>query len=127
MMAGEPDHARLAGARAVGPAATEPAYDLVDLGTQPALVPGGTTAVRGEVYALAPALLASIDVVEGHPLRFRRAPIRLDDGRVVEAYQLDADQARARRRLRSGDWKTRLAPRPRDDERAWARWARSRR
>jgi gamma-glutamylcyclotransferase (GGCT)/AIG2-like uncharacterized protein YtfP len=127
MMAGEPDHARLEGARALGPAATEPVYDLVDLGTQPALVPGGSTAVRGEVYALAPALLASIDVIEGHPLRFRRGPIRLDDGRVVEAYQLDEGQTRGRRRLRSGDWKARLAPRPRDEERAWSRWARGRR
>jgi gamma-glutamylcyclotransferase (GGCT)/AIG2-like uncharacterized protein YtfP len=124
MMQGEPEHARLAGARPLGPATTEPAFDLVDLGAQPALVAGGTTPVVGEVYALSPALLASVDVFEGHPLRYRRAAVRLGDGRVVEAYQIDADQARARRRIRSGDWRTRFAPRPREDEMPWSRWAR---
>lgn len=125
LMEGEPEHARLSGARAVGPAATEAAFELIDLGVQPALVAGGRAAVRGEVYALAPALLASIDLFEGHPLRFRRTPIRLDDGRVVEAYLLDADQVRGRRRIRSGDWKARFAPRPRE-EHAWSRWAKTR-
>ena len=95
----------------------------MDLGARPALVPGGTTAVRGEVYALATPHLAQIDVYEGHPLRYRRAAVRLDDGRVVEAYQIDADQARGRRRIRTGDWRTRLAPTPRAEDRPWSRWA----
>jgi gamma-glutamylcyclotransferase (GGCT)/AIG2-like uncharacterized protein YtfP len=125
MMHGEPDHPRLAqaGARLIGPAATEPGFDLVDLGTRAALVAGGSTAVRGEVYALSPAALATIDVHEGHPLRYRRGPVRLADGRGAEAYQIDSDQARGRRRIRSGDWRTRLSPPPRGEERAWSRWA----
>ncbi len=125
MMHGEPDHPRLAqhGARLVGPATTEPAFDLVDLGARPALVPGGTSTVKGEVYALGAALLASVDVHEGHPLRYRRGAIRLEDGRVVEAYQIGPDQARGRRRIRSGDWRTRLAPPSRGEDRPWSRWA----
>src|SRR5262249_48925271 len=111
LLPGEPEHARLQGARALGPAETEPAFDLVDLGPEPALVPGGTTAVRGEVYALTPAQLAAVDVHHGHPLRYRRGTIRLSDGRMVEAHQLAPDQARGRRRIRSGDWRTRLSPR----------------
>ncbi len=89
MMNGEPEHPQLAehGARLVGPATTDATFDLVDLGARPALVPGGTTAVRGEVYALSTAHLAKIDVHEGHPLRYRRGAVRLDDGRVVEAYR----------------------------------------
>ena len=126
MMSGEPEHARLSGARALGPAATEPTFDLVDLGVEPALVPGGTTRVIGELYALSPAQLAPIDVHHGHPLRYRRSAIRLEDGRVVEAHQLAADQARGRRRLRGGDWRSRLAPRGAAEERAWSRFARER-
>jgi gamma-glutamylcyclotransferase (GGCT)/AIG2-like uncharacterized protein YtfP len=125
MLSGEPDHARLSGARPIGPAATEPIFDLVDLGPQAALVPGGTTKVLGEVYALSPVQLAAVDLHEGHPLRYKRGSIRLDDGRVVEAYQLDPDQTRGRRRIRSGDWKARLAARPRE-ERPWSRWAKGR-
>ena len=127
LMQGEPEHGRLAQARAVGPATTEAAFDLVDLGVEPALVAGGSTAVAGEVYAMPPAVLASIDVFHGHPLRFRRGAIRLADGRVVEAYQLAADQTRGRRRIRSGDWKGRLAPKgPAVEERTWSRFARDR-
>lgn len=128
MLSGEPDHERVAGARSLGPAVTEATFDLVDLGTEAALVPGGTTAVHGEVYALSPAQLAAVDVHHGHPLRYRRGAIKLADGRVVEAHQLAADQARGRRRIRGGDWKARLAPRaPAPEERPWSRFARMRR
>jgi gamma-glutamylaminecyclotransferase len=126
LMSGEPEHARLAGARPLGPAATGPAFDLVDLGVEPALVPGGTTRVVGELYALSPAQLAPVDVHHGHPLRYRRGAITLDDGRVVEAHQLSPDQTRGRRRLRGGDWKARLAPASATEERAWSRFARDR-
>jgi gamma-glutamylcyclotransferase (GGCT)/AIG2-like uncharacterized protein YtfP len=125
-LSGEPEHARLSGARALGPAETEPTYDLVDLGVEPALVPGGTGAVKGEVYAVTPSQLAAVDVHHGHPLKFRRGTIRLADGRLVEAHQLAPDQTRGRRRIRTGDWKTRFAPRAADDDRAWSRFARER-
>jgi gamma-glutamylcyclotransferase (GGCT)/AIG2-like uncharacterized protein YtfP len=126
-MSGEPEHARLAGARLIGPAETEATWDLVDLGVEPALVPGGTTAVRGEVYALPPAALAAVDVHHGHPLKYRRVSIRLADGRVVEAHQIAMDQARARRRIRSGDWRARLGPKATPgDDRVWSRFARDR-
>src|SRR5262245_16899197 len=90
-MSDQTEAARLAGARPIGPATTEPRYDLVDLGTSVALVSGGTTAVRGEVYVLEAAMLASLDIEKGHPLRFKRIRIRLEDGREVEAYTVDPD------------------------------------
>jgi gamma-glutamylcyclotransferase (GGCT)/AIG2-like uncharacterized protein YtfP len=128
LMSGQPEHARLAGARTVGPATTEPRFDLVDVGAHAAaLVPGGTTAVEGEVYGLAPALLATVDVFKGHPVIHRRCRVRLGDGREVEAYTLDADQARGRRRIRSGSFRAHVTPAaapPRDG--AWSRWARAR-
>jgi len=127
LMSGEPEHARLAGARPLGPVGTEAAFDLVDLGVEPALVPGGTTSIRGELYALTPTQLAAVDVHHGHPLRYRRAALRLDDGRVVEAHQLAPDQTRGRRRIRGGDWKTRLTPRAgAGADLAWSRFARER-
>jgi gamma-glutamylcyclotransferase (GGCT)/AIG2-like uncharacterized protein YtfP len=127
IMTGEPHHGLLAGARALGPVETEPFFDLVDLGAEPALVGGGTSSVRGELYALVAPTLAAIDVHHGHPLRYRRGPVRLADGRVVEAHQITPDQARGRRRIRGADWRARLAPRPSPlEDRAWARFARER-
>jgi len=99
-MSGQPEHARLAGARSIGPGTTEPRFDLVDLGAQAALVPGGLTAVRGEVYALGPALLASIDVYKGHPVLHQRRPVRLDDGREGAAGSDRGITARTWRRPR---------------------------
>ena len=137
LMSEEPEHARLAGpagggpqtpgARLLGAIATEATFDLVDLGVEPALVAGGTTAVRGELYAVTAAQLAAVDVHHGHPLRYRRAAIRLEDGRVVEAHLLAADQTRGRRRIRGGDWKARLTPRVgAGADLAWSRFARER-
>ena len=122
---GEPQHGALARARPLGRVATEATFDLVDLGQEPALVGGGTTAVQGELYEVAAADLAAIDVHHGHPLRYRRGPVRLVDGRVVDAHTITPDQSRGRRRIRSGDWKTRLSG-PSLPDHAWSRFARQR-
>lgn len=107
LMKGEDQHEWLAAARPLGPAVTVPKYDLVDLGTSGALVPGGLVAVSGELYALEPAALAPLDVHRGHPLLYQRSPIRLSDGREVDAYLIASQQAAGRRRVRSGDWRQR--------------------
>src|SRR5262245_51139145 len=126
-MSGRTEAWRLDGARRVGPAATEPRFDLVDLGTQVALVPGGSTSVRGEVVALDATLLASIDIEKGHPLRYKRVRVRLDDGREAEAYTIDPEQARGRRKIHSGDYRAHVAPpAPGRRDGPWAKWARSR-
>lgn len=126
-LSGLADAARLDGAERLGPASTEASFELVDLGTQVALMPGGTTSVRGEVIALPATLLASLDIERGHPLRFKRIRIRLEDGREVEAYTVDPDQARGRRRIKSGDYRAHVAPAaPERRASAWSKWARGR-
>lgn len=107
LMQGEEHHDKLAAARSLGPAKTVARYDLVDLGAQGALVDGGLVAVSGELYALTPAALASLDVFRGHPVLNRRAPLRLEDGRDAEAYFIAAEQSAGRRRILSGDWRKR--------------------
>ena len=125
-MSDRPGAARLSAARSLGPAATAPGFDLVDLGNAVSLVPGGTTSVRGELYVLDAAHLASLDVEKGHPLRFKRVRIPLQDGRQAEAYTLDPDQARGRRRIRSGDYRAHVAPAAPVRQSNWSRWARTR-
>jgi gamma-glutamylcyclotransferase (GGCT)/AIG2-like uncharacterized protein YtfP len=128
LLPGEPSHGLLDGARSLGPAQTAPVYDLVDLGPHPALVAGGTTAVVGEVYEMPVAMLAAIDVHEGHPVLFQRKTIALADGREAQAYMLQEDQVRGRRRIRSGDWRGRFrhAPGPSARDSAFVRWSKSR-
>jgi gamma-glutamylaminecyclotransferase len=104
---GESNHARLDGALALGAVKTAPEFDLFNIGPYPALVAGGTTAVVGELYDVPVSMLAALDVYEEVPILFKRGRIPLEDGRLVEAYVLDRDQVRGRRRIRSGDWRAR--------------------
>jgi gamma-glutamylcyclotransferase (GGCT)/AIG2-like uncharacterized protein YtfP len=77
----------------------------VDGGGYPTMVPGGTTAITGEVYAVDDPTLATIDRLEDHPHFYRRTAICLADGRLVEAYLLDRDRAAGPPRLPPGDWR----------------------
>lgn len=107
LLAGEPNHRLLAGAKLVGEARTEPAFELRDLGPFPALVHGGACAVSGEVYEVDAKALAALDRLEGHPRFYRRTCIALDDGTKVETYLLTPEQVEGRPVIASGNWRSR--------------------
>jgi gamma-glutamylcyclotransferase (GGCT)/AIG2-like uncharacterized protein YtfP len=107
LLMGDASHELLTGARLVGEVRTLPRYALVDLGAYPGLVAGGDVAVAGELWTVDVATLAKIDVHEGHPVLFERRPVELEGGVIAEAYQLDVEQVRGRRRIRSGSWRER--------------------
>jgi gamma-glutamylcyclotransferase (GGCT)/AIG2-like uncharacterized protein YtfP len=110
LMAGERDHALLAGAELLGLAVTEPLFQLVDLGVYAALIPDGKVAVQGELYAASLETRRQIDVQRQVPILFQRNTIRLADGTAAEAYVMAADSVRGKRRLAHGDWRRRFAP-----------------
>lgn len=107
LLRGEINHREIEGARFVREARTEPAFELVDLGEYPALVPGGSLAVPGELYAVSPAQLVALDAFEGHPELYLRSPIRLDDGEQAEAYLLAPERAAGLPRIAGGSWRAR--------------------
>jgi gamma-glutamylcyclotransferase (GGCT)/AIG2-like uncharacterized protein YtfP len=113
LMTGEENHARMAGGKLLAPALTAPRYCLYDLGPYPALVAGGETAVRGELYRVSRDLLDALDAFEGHPDYFRRQAVALAGGREAAAY-LFARPAELvdRAALDLGDWKRHRARRP---------------
>ena len=86
LMAGQPNHRLLLRAKRIGPARTQPRFDLVDLGPFPGMVTGGSTAVTGEVYAVDQETLAALDRLEGHPRFYQRRTIRLANGQWIAAY-----------------------------------------
>jgi gamma-glutamylcyclotransferase (GGCT)/AIG2-like uncharacterized protein YtfP len=106
LLAGEPNHRVLAGARFLGEAVTAPAFELVDLGPYPALVPGGATAVRGERYAVDDRGLARLDRLEGYPELYDRVEVALAGGERAIAYVMRPAQVAGRRRLASGCWRS---------------------
>jgi gamma-glutamylcyclotransferase (GGCT)/AIG2-like uncharacterized protein YtfP len=110
LLPGERDHALLATAELLGPAATEPLYQLVELNVYAALIPDGKVSVHGELYAADLETRRRIDVARQVPILFQRTAVRLTDGSEVETYVMDPDQVRGKRRLAHGDWRTRFAP-----------------
>ena len=110
LLAGEPNHDLLAGARCLGPARTAPAFDLYSFGPYPGLVREGGTAVAGELYEVDDATLARLDVLEGYPDLYDRGPIRLSDGTEAIAYTVRRDQVWGLPRLGAGDWRQKTGP-----------------
>ena len=106
LLSGENNHAVLAGSPKIADTQTWPAYALVDLGPYPALLEGGDTSVRGELYDVDTGTLAAVDAFEGHPVLYRRASVRLADGEHVAGYLLnEVDLAAGRPVIATGDWK----------------------
>jgi gamma-glutamylaminecyclotransferase len=105
LMRGEGAHGLLGPtARFVAEARTEPQFTLVDMGEYPALVEGGTTAVRGELYEIDAALLAALDRYEDVPEMYERRPVAAG-GQHAIAYVLRQHLAEGVGVIASGDWR----------------------
>ena len=129
LLPGEPDHALLAGAEALGPARTAQGFALVELPTLAGLVAEGAGVVVGEVFVLDPQILRGCDVKREIGRLFQRRRIALADGTEADTYLLEPDQVRGKRRVKDGDWRARFAakkPGDRAEAGPFVRWARGR-
>jgi len=81
---------------------TDPVFTMLDLGPYPGVIPGGDTAIVGEVYAVQHALLRRIDKLEDCPRTYRRIPLSTPFGNAwLYLYRsVRGDEAR----VASGDW-----------------------
>lgn len=107
LMRGEVGHHLLADARYVGPARTHARYTLLRLGWYPALIEGGETSVRGEVYAVDDEALPALDAYEDAPALYARAPVALLDAGPASAYLLRAEHRGGHPTIPHGDWRRR--------------------
>jgi gamma-glutamylaminecyclotransferase len=92
LMRGEHHHGTLAGARFVGTASTLPRFALSLVDYYPAMSRGGECVVSGELYEVAPGMLAALDLLEDVPALYLRERIALADGSDAEAYVLPAER-----------------------------------
>jgi gamma-glutamylcyclotransferase (GGCT)/AIG2-like uncharacterized protein YtfP len=127
LLPGERHQELLAGAKFVASVRTAPQYKLVDLGVYPALIEGGNVSVAGELYLIDKKQRFAMDTVKECPVLFQRVIVTLEDGGLAEAYVMNEDQVRGKRRIASGDWRQRFAPRPRSERGgALVSWAKNR-
>ena len=85
---GQRNHGLMREARFLGEAITFPDYTLLDLGSFPGIIAGGTTAVHGELYEVGPDLLARLDRHEGVPRLYVREAVHMDETDKAESYFL---------------------------------------
>jgi gamma-glutamylcyclotransferase (GGCT)/AIG2-like uncharacterized protein YtfP len=82
---------------------TAPCYTLVNLGRYPAAIPGGETAIVGELYALGEGLLARLDRLEDCPREYIRELIPSPRGPAwMYVYRHPIPGALV---IASGDWR----------------------
>lgn len=112
LQAGERNHGLMAGARFLGAARSEPRYELLDLGTHPALLEGGSSSVEGELYALDAAGLARLDRFESEDDDYARRELALLGGQRAFAW-FAPQRARGAPAIASGSWRVRQAQRAR--------------
>jgi len=107
-MKGELHHTSMGHARLVGKAATQPAYELVQIDYYPAMIAGGSASVVGELYEVDDHTLAHLDELEEVPDYYERLPITLADG--TEAYTYIMPRARVvdARPIPSGSFRARF-------------------
>jgi gamma-glutamylcyclotransferase (GGCT)/AIG2-like uncharacterized protein YtfP len=105
LLPGERNGHLLARAHPLGPRSTLPVFALLDMGTYPALVVGGDTAVVGELFRVDAELLTRLDALEEHPDLYVRQPIVLASGEPAQTYVLPRERAHGGRALPDGDWR----------------------
>jgi|GEM_PF-23153 len=106
LLPGERNHHYLARCERVETARTLPEFELVDMGTYPALVRGGAQSVPGEVYLVDAEALGWLDRLEECPEFYVREAVALLDAERAEAYLLPAREVPAgAARIPLGDWR----------------------
>lgn len=86
---------------------TKPSFELVDLGPFPAMVIGGKTSIKGEVYEVDRKTLSRLDRLEGCPTFYQRQRVLLEGGMTVFAYLMRREDVLSRPLILSGDWRER--------------------
>ena len=106
LLPGQRNHHYLARCERVETARTSPEFELVDMGTYPALVAGGTQSVPGEVYLVDADALRWLDRLEECPELYVREALSLVEAPPAEAYLLPGDRVPAgAARIPDGDWR----------------------
>jgi len=110
LLPGEIHSSLLADGTHLGPATTATGFRLVELEQYPALIAAGDLQIEGELFEVTSMLLGKLDQLKENGRLFQRGPIELATGQEAQAYLMDEDKLRGRRRLRATDWRKRFAP-----------------
>ena len=75
------------------------------------MIETGNRSVEGELYEMDFETQRQIDLLKENDRLFHRRRIQLSSGQEAQAYLMNEDQVRGRRRLQADSWRRRFAPR----------------
>ena len=112
LLSGLGNHTLLERHRAInrGSATLKGEYEMLDLGSFPALVDSkNQSTIKGELYTVGPQGLKALDQLEGHPTFYKRTRVAVqnEDGHTVlcQTYILATKPQRRSGKVVSGDWR----------------------
>lgn len=94
LMKGELHHTTIRHARFLRAAETLPEFEFVQIDYYPALLPGGSKSIAGELYEVDDQTLRHLDELEDVPTYYERRIITLADGSAAFAYVMPRERAR---------------------------------
>ncbi len=89
----------------LGKCTTDPLFDMMDLGSFPALLLDGSTPILGEVYSVSEAVYERVEWLEGYPSFYNRTPVTTPYGEA-EVYYIPRKENFSGTLVESGDWKS---------------------
>lgn len=106
------NHWLISNAKFLGYHKTQPNFDMFSLGHFPAVCDGGHTAIHGALYRVNRATRDNLDLLEQHPIWYRREQVELLTNRPTLAwiYLMSREEAEIMagwaKSVPSGDWHT---------------------
>ncbi len=106
------NHWLISNAKFLGYHKTQPNFDMFSLGHFPAVCDGGHTAIHGALYRVNRATRDNLDLLEQHPIWYRREQVELLTNRPTLAwiYLMSREEAEITagwaKSVPSGDWHT---------------------
>ena len=108
LLSGCGNHAVIAAGELIGEAITTATYAMVSLGGFPGVIPGGETAIAGELYSVSDATLIHLDRLEGNGHFYTRIErtVTLTDGRMRTAWIYELPESHLdHEAIESGSWR----------------------
>ena len=118
LKSGQCNNSALVGTKLLGRATITGPYKFVDLSWYPGVVQlaaeSDSREIGGEVWAVDPDTLATLDMIEGHPEYYRRIKVQTSIGHEAWCYVLPSEYGPQRKEIETLFW------RENEEEGEWA-------
>ena len=102
------NHHLLEKAKFMGEYTTDKKYDMINLGAYPAVICGGKTAIKGELYLIDEEIEKRLDWLEGFPDHYKKTELNTPHGKAfmyIYPPSKNYEHVYSKDYVDSGEWK----------------------